>query len=116
MSDNTHDRRNHAARHAKYQNNLDHAKATIAKQGRTIHQLRGELAETREQHTKLERDQLKQLERENQNLKYDVELYVSRVVKVRSDNKALRADVGVLTRENARLTARAAATDALAEQ
>jgi septal ring factor EnvC (AmiA/AmiB activator) len=112
MSDNHHDRRNHAARHAKYQNNLDQAKATIAKQGRTIHQLRSELAEIREQHSKIERYQLKQLERENQNLKYDVELYVSRLTKVNGSCKALRE-------ENARLTARAAANDvadALADQ
>lgn len=52
---------NDEIRQLRYQ--LKRANATMGKQGQTIHNLRAELAETRELHSKIERGDLRRLER-----------------------------------------------------
>lgn len=56
MSEDTHE-----VRELKYR--LSHANRVMGRQGRTIAGLRGELARTREDHTKIERGELRRLER-----------------------------------------------------
>ncbi len=79
----------HEIRELKFK--LKRAHATMGKQGTTIHALRGELAETRLQHAKIERDYLKQLERENATLRHECAQVLSRMEKLRDNYKALQA-------------------------
>jgi len=58
---------NHEIRELKFK--LARANKTMGKQGNTIRALRGELAVTREEHSKIERGCLRQLEREVETLK-----------------------------------------------
>lgn len=62
---------------------LRQANKTVGHQGQTIHQLRAELAEVRALNSKIERGDLRRLERDNANL-------VRNYVEVSAENQSLR--------------------------
>jgi septal ring factor EnvC (AmiA/AmiB activator) len=73
----------HEVREVRYR--LKQANRTMGRQGETIHQLRGELAETRELNSKIERGQIRSLERQVAELKADL-------AHATAENEKLRAD------------------------
>lgn len=68
---------------------LKQANKTIGRQGQTIYGLRGELAVTRELHGKIERGDIRSLERQVESLTADLE-------KSRDGNKKLREELSKL--------------------
>lgn len=69
---------------------LKQANRTMGRQGETIHQLRGELAEIRELNSKVERGQIRSLEREAANLKADLAALSAENEKLRAEPKGLQ--------------------------
>jgi septal ring factor EnvC (AmiA/AmiB activator) len=71
---------------------LKQANKTIGRQGQTIHALRAELAETRELHSKIERGEIRSLERSVTNLVAQLDRVCKENQKLHDERRELEAE------------------------
>lgn len=88
---------NHVERDLKRR--LKQVNATMGKQGQTIHQLRADIAELRELHSKIDRGDVRRLERENANLVEARRNDHDTIAELRNENKNLRDKIEHLDRQ-----------------
>jgi hypothetical protein len=69
---------------------LKTANKIMGRQGETIHVLRAELAQVREENSQLERGELRRLQRRNQVLQDEIVKSVGEIVKLRLEKEALK--------------------------
>lgn len=72
---------------------LKQANKTMGRQGQTIANLRGELARVREEHSKIDRGELRRLERFEQTAKEQIETQANRITNAHEKIAALRDEL-----------------------